>query len=310
MGLDVTMILNSSIKFRYKNIFQHIQKAIRKVLDGDDRYKAELKSRCIADGLIRKIGKEDPFDLCLVLRSDFFHDDVLKFIKGRCELMISYHYDGLHRNPAIYDKIPYFDKFYVFDEADVVTGPDYSTYLSHNFYFDYEGDTKPPIYDVYFLGLYAKSREKFLLDFYRVAKELFNNPKFEIVFLPSQLEEASKYRMEGISCLTEVIPFEQYLKKIEQTDIIVDFLIGEHKGLSFRIFEGLKYGKKVITTNPEIVKYDFYHENNFFVLTENNLDARWITAFLESPYIPIEPEIVQRYSFTGWATNILELDRF
>jgi hypothetical protein len=40
--------------------------------------------------------------------------------------------------------------------------------------------------------------------------------------------------------------------------------------LIFRVFEALGYKKKLITNNQDITSYDFYNENNIFVITNEN----------------------------------------
>lgn len=306
-GFDVVTVLRSDVQFRYKNKWEHLKVKLKGTFGNDKGYINKYKLKVLVHSFIHKLEVLEHFDYCLVLRSDFFPIEVLQYVKSKCTFMVSYHYDGLKRDPAVLDRIALFDKFYVFDQADVISNEHYTTYLSNNFYFDYDNPVVETNFDVYFLGYYAKSRERFLFDFFKIAKEILGRPHFDIVFLPNQLTEMAEYEKRGINCLTNIIPFEDYLKKIEQTNIIADFLISEHNGLSFRIFEGLKYGKKVITTNASVKNYDFYNSNNFFVLTIDNLDIESITQFLQSPYVPIDKRISLKYSFTSWITTILDL---
>ena len=61
----------------------------------------------------------------------------------------------------------------------------------------------------------------------------------------------------------------------------------EQVGLSFRIFEALGHRKKLITTNKDIVNYDFYHPQNILVVDENTIEIP--EEFVTSPYVEIEP---------------------
>lgn len=85
---------------------------------------------------------------------------------------------------------------------------------------------------------------------------------------------------------------------------LVDFINGKHCGLSFRTFEAMGYDKKLITTNAEIIKYDFYNPNNIFVLNNDNLAK--LNEFLEKPYEPLPVEIKQKYSFTNWIRYVFD----
>jgi hypothetical protein len=307
-GFDVTTILHNSVKFRYKNIAQRLSNLFRKLIDGNTNYKKKLKEIHTAECLVKEIDEYEQFDYCLVIRADFFHKDVLYKAKEKSDSIVSYHYDGLRRNPSIYNRISIFDRFYVFDEEDLIADGKIKTYLSHNFYFDYEKERETTlIYDLYFLGFYNETREQLLLTFFSLAKRCVSNAKFQIVFLPKDIAQIPKYEKQGVECLTGRVPFEEYLKRVEQADVIVDFVISDHKGLSFRIFEGLKYRKKVITTNTNIVKYDFYTPDNFYVLKGDTLNETELLKFVNSPYKPTDESMRLKYSFSYWIKTILNL---
>ncbi|MBD1433815.1 hypothetical protein H8B06_13340 [Sphingobacterium sp. DN00404] len=308
LDFEVTTVLRDSVKFKYESIFQRLFNLYRKVVDGNSNYKLELKRAHVAENLAKRIDEYEKFDYCLVLRADYFHRDVLVKAKEKSNYMVAYHYDGLKRNPSIYERIPLFDSFFVFDKDDVQADGKFKTYLSHNFYFDYYNvqqiDTS---YDIYFLGYYAKSREKLLLDFFEMAKGCLGRVRFEIRFQPENLHHMPAYGQRGIECLTDLVPFEEYLERVEKAKVIVDFVISDHTGLSFRIFEGLKYRKKVITTNVNVVKYDFYTPDNFYVLRSDTLNEIELLKFVGTPYKPIDESIRLKYSFSYWIKHILNI---
>lgn len=308
IGFDVTTILPNRVNFRYKSFFQRLTHWFRKLIDGDDSYKRKLKEIHTVKSLVNEIDSYNQFDYCLVIRADFFHPDILYKAKEKSDFIVSYHYDGLRRNPSIYNRISIFDRFYVFDEEDLITDGKIKTYLSHNFYFDYNNEQRDSLYDVYFLGYYAKSREKFLFDFFDVARRCLDIVRFQILFPSENIDQIIDYEKRGMECITELVPFEEYLKNIEQTKIIVDFVIGDHKGLSFRIFEGLKYQKKVITTNSNIVKYDFYTPDNFYILSDDTFNEIELIKFINEPYISFDESIRLKYSFSYWIKDILEIN--
>lgn len=309
LGFEVTTVLHNGIKFKYKNISQRLSNLFRKIIDGNTAYKNKLREAYTAECLVKEIDRFNKFDYCLVIRADFFHEDVLRKAKEKSELIISYHYDGLRRNPSIYDRIAMFDRFYVFDEEDLMADGKIKTYLSHNFYFDYqEVVKKEPIYDLYFLGFYNETREDLLLRFFDIAKRCLKTIKFQIVFLPKDMPHISKYELRGIECLTSPIPFEDYLQRVEEAKVIVDFVISDHKGLSFRIFEGLKYQKKIITTNANVIKYDFYTPENFFVLNDEFFNETELLKFINKPYVPVQESIRLKYSFSRWIKGVLNIE--
>lgn len=94
------------------------------------------------------------------------------------------------------------------------------------------------------------------------------------------------------------IPEEEAAKYIQQSRILVDLYQRGQTGLSQRAVEALLNKKKLITDNENIKKYDFYRENNIFVLNDNNLNE--IEEFLKKPYEEISGDILKQYSFDSW----------
>jgi hypothetical protein len=53
-----------------------------------------------------------------------------------------------------------------------------------------------------------------------------------------------------------------------------------------------------------VVDEDFYHPNNFFVLTQDN--EKEIDDFLQKPYVIIDNEIIEKYSFKSWLKRVTD----
>ena len=64
--------------------------------------------------------------------------------------------------------------------------------------------------------------------------------------------------------------------------------------------------KKLITTNPTIVHYDFYHPDNMFYWSGSNLDE--LKDFLTRPFVPIAPELKRKYSFSNWINCAFDIE--
>ena len=74
------------------------------------------------------------------------------------------------------------------------------------------------------------------------------------------------------------------------------------QGLTFRVFEAMGFRKKLITTNADIVNYDFYNANNIFVWTEDSKEIP--DAFFETDYEELPEEIFKKYSLENWLKTI------
>ncbi|MEJ8591157.1 hypothetical protein JSO54_07915 [Riemerella anatipestifer] len=303
MGYRVTVVHNE-YQFRYKSLRQRLYNAFRKTVYKDKIFKrtlVEIHNLSRQEELIN-IGSEF-YDFCLVFRADFFLPNVLLQAKTKSRNMVAYQYDGLKRSPSVFDLIQYFDAFYVFDSSDVETYSQYGLRKATNFYFkddNINSDVETFDNDFYFLGSFHKSRLEILnklSSFFRLNGIKFD---FNIVFQ----KEKRRYikRHENINVLYEMLPFSEYLNKVAKSKFILDILIEEHQGLSFRIFEALYLRKKVVTTNQTVKDYDFYHPDNFFIIGDRNLEE--LIPFLKGEYVDLDETIIEKYSFESWFNNI------
>lgn len=134
---DVVHIQDRGYPFSYGSFGQRVLNVIRKLIFRDKSYKGKLQHKLNRERQLDGIETHERFEFCLVLRADFFDKDIIKCIRQKTDLMLSFHFDGIGRDPVILDYISYFDQFYVFDEKDVNKFPDYHFIYSPNFYFDF-----------------------------------------------------------------------------------------------------------------------------------------------------------------------------
>lgn len=286
---------------RYPSVIHWAYAKYRKIIHRDKDISMEMKSEVLRLKL-EKLLENTRADYTLIMSADIYSIPLLKFIRENTRhACVNYQFDGLHRFPKIYDRIPLFSHFYVFDESDVgrTTHPVEAT---TNFYFPHLYQNLPkPQYDFYFTGSHHASRlhqinqfadwaikQGHTLDFTIIGKNIRNH-------YPSQIQITH-----------DLISFYDNIMCSRTSQILVDFIINEHQGLSFRTFEALGMNKKLITTNSEVKKYDFYHPDNIFIWSEHSSDG--LKDFLERPYQPISPEISQQYAFSNWVKRILHIE--
>ena len=77
----------------------------------------------------------------------------------------------------------------------------------------------------------------------------------------------------------------KYPKRCLTLKVLIDFVNPKHNGLSLRIFEALGHNKKLITTNKEVRKYEFYDESNILIY-DIHTNTEEIKKFFEKAYIP------------------------
>lgn len=83
---------------------------------------------------------------------------------------------------------------------------------------------------------------------------------------------------------------------------ILDIEHPNQVGLTMRTFETLGSSKKLVTTNTSVQDYDFYSPNNICVINRNRPSIP--KNFFETSFTPIPESIRERYSITGWLTEL------
>ena len=74
--------------------------------------------------------------------------------------------------------------------------------------------------------------------------------------------------------------------------------------ITTRPIEALGTKTKVITTSKSITKYDFYNENNIFMI-QSATQLNSIREWLSIPYEEIDERIINNYRISKWAKDVL-----
>jgi len=93
------------------------------------------------------------------------------------------------------------------------------------------------------------------------------------------------------------------LDMLRQSNSVFDMQHNNQSGLTMRTIETLGAKRKLITTNTNIKKYDFYHENNIYIMNEQNSSG--IEQFIRHDYEPIDEAIYRKYSLHSWLETMI-----
>lgn len=304
-GFEVIDISYPNHNFSYKNYGQRIVNALRKVFLNDKHYKNTLIFNQYKKEILHKLKSiETPTEYALLIRADVYPKKVVKLIKQKTEKMVAYHWDGLDRFPQIYDYMKEFDRFFVFDSNDLKK-TNFNLLPTTNFAFDYDNpiSEKTPEYDVFFVGSFLHQRMHKIENFIKKAVSLNQKVKFIIHY--THKVDPAKFPLKEIEYTDTHLTYEENIKQLKNATLVVDFLNETHHGLSFRTFEAMYYGKKLITNNPLVKQYDFYHPNNIFVWDGVNLDG--YEDFIKTPFLPIDKKLIEKYSFKNWINYTLDI---
>lgn len=299
LGFQVFEIPHDSskkIKISKRDALIHF---IKKTFLGEKTYKAELLTNLKSQPQIDVLSPIEKSDFALVIRPDLFSESVLNEIKKKSTFSVAYQWDGMERFPLAESRIKFFNRFFVFDENDVEKFP--GTIHTTNFYFDYLPANYPKKQDVFFVGTFMKDR---IADIAKISLELSNlglNTNINILY--DKEKKIEIYRNYPINFIKKGFTFEEAMIESKSSDILLDVENLFHKGFSFRCFDAIGYGKKLITNNHLVKDCDFYNPQNIFVLEDN---LHLIKDFVEGNSVIAPLHTMEKYSFTAFIQRIFQ----
>ena len=113
---------------------------------------------------------------------------------------------------------------------------------------------------------------------------------------------------ENIKVVKDYISLEEVMNYMECSSILLDIQKENQEGLSFRVFEALGYEKKLITTNKDIVNYDFYNPNNILIIDRENPHIP--KTFLNTSYSTVSENIIKKYRRESWIQQVFGISKF
>lgn len=297
LGFRVIDISYSRTDFKYKNIFERLESYMHKNFLGQKNYKEILRSKHVEEKTKALLDTVHFADYALLIRPDQYRPGVVDKLKSKTLKLVGYQWDGLNRFPAVMKYIDWFDRFFVFDPDDTEVE---NVLPTTNFYTESFRPSYNPASqsDAYYLGNYIPERADQVEEIITTLKRLALNVKHHIRY---RRNNGPKFR--NLDTTNELMPYARNLHFAYNSKILVDVSNHIHNGLSFRTFEAIGFGKKLITTNKDVMRYDFYQPNNIFIWGDH--DIQDLKAFIAAPYIPLPDEIREKYSFRNWISYIL-----
>ena len=303
MGFEQVAVISPLFRYKTKD---RILNFIQKTFLGNKDYKKQLIDDYYTAEVSQTLSSFAPksIDYAIVIRPDKLDLKTIEKIHNTAHKVVAYQWDGLARFPKVFKVINHFQRFFVFDLDDYHLYKDrYANLLPcTNFYFDIpEEEVALNSKEVLYVGVYIKDRIQSLV---RVVNAL---SQYDLILNINLFysRKTPPFSHPHITFFSKGLNYAQYLTLTKKATVLLDIKTVDHNGLSFRIFEAIKYQKKLITDNKSIKLYDFYHPNNFYVV-ENDL-FEGLSDFLESDFVPLSEDIRQKYSFSNWVKNILEI---
>lgn len=226
--------------------------------------------------------------------------------------LIFYAWDSINNYPHVIDYLPLFDDCFTFDDRDIIQYPFFS-HLPLFYSKDFENRVaktalvgKPKIV---FAGTVHSDRYKLLGEIYKKYKLVFDFEFFLyfpsgillLKFIKDNFLKIIKYKVFGFSLRSK--EKKEIAEFFLNSTAILDIQHPKQHGLTMRTIEILPLQRKIITTNPEIQRYDFFLPENIMIIDRER--PMLTEEFLMTPYQAVNPDVLQQYSVEGWVKKLL-----
>lgn len=243
-----------------------------------------------------------------------FSEDMIAYIKESQPQakFVLYQWDSQTNFPYIKRVQHFFDKCYSFDRKDTEETPTlkFLPLFYSRVYEELGAKNKKDFKnDFCFIGTAHPKKYKFIKMMSEQLKAVY--PKeFIYFFFPSPIvyfyRKVMNKELRGAKYSEfhyEPLTGQKMNDVYEASRCVLDSAQAGQLGLTIRVLEALGAKKKLITTNEDIVNYDFYRPENIYVY-EGHIDLD--NVFFKEEYKEVDKEIYEKYSLRSWLKKIVE----
>ena len=285
------------------------------------RLQLRFYQRIIAKYYYKKIDelKDQDYNYILIIRGEYTPCLALEKLKETFPnaKLILYMWDGLNKQntKGIQNKWHYFDKVYTFDRFDYENNKDRISFLPLFYYNEYlptkikDANSLDFKYDVSFIGTGHADRVKIVKEIIRQCNSV-GMKTFSFFYIPHILiylkEKITNPYFKGVKksdVSFNKMPFKDLYDIYTNTQCVIDVEHPGQHGLTMRSIEIVGLRRKLITTNRDVVNYDFYNPNNIFIVDRNKpiIDM----TFFDKPYNYLQEDVYMKYSLENWIIQLL-----
>lgn len=256
--------------------------------------------------------KGEKFDLLIVINGKYITSRFVNHVKQKHmneeSQTILYYWDSRSVLCDDVDRIRLFDRVLSFDPIDCSESGGVIDFLPL-FYIDAyvaQKEYNKKIYDLTSIGSYKYNRY-ILLDKIKKVNMSHTCYFFQynslVAFMPHKLFRP-KYRSIKLSDISfSKLNKDEISKIYAESKAVLDIPMEGQNGLTMRTFECLGSHMKMITTNRNIVNYDFYKPEYIAILGDDCKlpDISWF----DNDRIEWPDSIINKYSINAWINNLL-----
>lgn len=292
-GHTVTHIDFNTFKYQYPHFGYKVHNFFLKAF-----FKKNLKNIHFGKEINKRLKNINQIqDVILTIKADFIDPSLALEFKKYTKKSIAYFNDNVFRCPKILRVIPSFDTIFSFEKEDCETHK--FNFISNWIYQENHIETTTNFeFDVFNIS----SMDNRFKTISKIANTL-NEKNLEAKIIV--YNKKNKIKNPNIEFISKYLQISEVNKYIKRSKILLDIHRKEQNGLTFRVFESIGLNKKLITTNPDVVNYDFYNPNNILVIDEKNIN--FDDNFFKTAYKPILKNIYDKYTLEQWVSTVFDL---
>ena len=258
--------------------------------------------------LITTFGKK--YDLLLIIKGETVPEFCLKQFKidHPKTKLIYYGYDPLSEYPKIQNILPLFDKKLTFDRQDSVK---FKMQFRPLFFIDEYLNEEKKIdfkYDIAFIGSAHTDRFSVGEMVENLAQKInlktyfyyFAPSKFVLLLKKTLDKNFKKLDLKKIEY--QQLDHQQIAEIYRNSRAVLDIQKPFQNGLTMRTFEVLASGRKLITTNKDIINYPFYNENNILMIDREKPELP--IKFFGSEFVDLSEKDLYKMSLDSWLQDV------
>ncbi len=283
------------------------------------RFRPELVST-LSDAYFDRIianARDYQYDVVFVIKGEAFSAQRIEQLRQSQPLarFLYYSWDSLANFKNSKEKFACFDKVYSFDRRDCQDNQVRHLPLFYVRAYEDLAVHQPVIQqdeviDLLFLGSIHSDRYAVVQRIWQSAKRVMPQVKLfayffyqsRWVFLLRKIFDAQFRLVPWNDVEWNSLDTSQTLSLVARCKIMIDIHHPRQSGLTMRTIESLGAQKKIITTNPDVVNYDFYCPKN--VLVVDRLMPVIPAEFIQSPYVMPDQSVYAKYSLRCWLNEI------
>lgn len=253
--------------------------------------------------------KRDKYSKILVINGETLTKKILSYLSKEYLLekgeLILYIWTPVARYPQIRETLALYSKVFSFEYEECQK---YNLEFLPNFYSNkMKRIDVLEEYDIFFIGQYRKERYKIKMELERLGLKtnikLYHNKFYYYLFKILKWKEYRHIKSQNL--IFKPLTRKEVNYYMNKSKCILDIVDLNQLGLTQRIFDCLYLNKKIITTNEKIKMYDFYNENNIYILKrEEKIEEEKLKKFFEMKKIKVRTG--DKYSLENWLNILLE----